>query len=201
MPFSAKISAIRKSYNLSYRNLADILNIQGGSINNWEKERAVPAFNNLKEIVFLFGVSSDWLLDLVEEPYNTDILSKIENELITSQIQIHSNGSKALTFKPDFFPEEYYNSELRSVNYSLPVRGNIVFLLNITKTYMEFLYYHQYANDEKTNFRYFQTMSDPSVFENFFDKNRLYTEKLLLLLNKKSAIPVYDIAQFYNFPN
>lgn len=62
MTFGEKLSKMRKEYNYTQEQLADILGVSRQSVSKWESEITYPETDKLIEIGKLFDCSMDYLL-------------------------------------------------------------------------------------------------------------------------------------------
>lgn len=60
--FSERLKELRKSKNLSQKELAEILNTTNSSICDWECGRNEPNLNTIRQIADFFEISCDYLL-------------------------------------------------------------------------------------------------------------------------------------------
>ena len=60
--FSERLKELRKSKNLSQKELAEIFNTTNSSICDWECGRTEPTLNTIRQIADYFDVSCDYLL-------------------------------------------------------------------------------------------------------------------------------------------
>lgn len=60
--FSERLKELRKSRNLSQKELAEIFNTTNSSICDWECGRTEPNLNTILQIADYFDVSCDYLL-------------------------------------------------------------------------------------------------------------------------------------------
>ena len=69
MTLGEKISKLRKEYNYTQEQLADILGVSRQSISKWESDIAYPETDKLIEVGKLFDCSMDYLLkeDVIEK--------------------------------------------------------------------------------------------------------------------------------------
>ena len=65
--FCERFKELRKTKNLSQKQLAEILRTTNSSICDWECGRSQPDFEALVRIAVYFGVSADYLLGLDDE--------------------------------------------------------------------------------------------------------------------------------------
>lgn len=86
MPFSAeRLKLARQRAGLSQGQLGQYLGVVTQQISKWEGNISTPAGDTIARLAQLLGVTTDWLLELVDEPtgrlYDTD-LSEDERQLI-----------------------------------------------------------------------------------------------------------------------
>lgn len=62
MTFGEKLSKMRKEYNYTQEQLADMLGVSRQSVSKWESDIAYPETDKLIEIGKLFDCSMDYLL-------------------------------------------------------------------------------------------------------------------------------------------
>ena len=92
MTLGEKLSKLRKEYNYTQEQLAEILGVSRQSISKWESDTAFPETEKLIELGKLFKCSMDYLLkeDITEkEGAQSSIFNESVKEL----------GKKALTDK------------------------------------------------------------------------------------------------------
>ncbi len=65
--FSERLKDLRKTKNLSQKQLAEIFETTNSSICDWECGRSQPDLEALARIAVYFGVSTDYLLGLEDE--------------------------------------------------------------------------------------------------------------------------------------
>jgi transcriptional regulator with XRE-family HTH domain len=63
--FSEKIKQLRKSYDLTQEEVADIFHVSPQSVSRWETGANYPDVEILPHIAIFFKVSVDELLDLI----------------------------------------------------------------------------------------------------------------------------------------
>ena len=198
--FPKNFKCARLAHQLSGKAISDILEMKGsGHVAMWETKKNIPSLELLNKIMILFAVSSDWLLGYTDEPYNEKVISSIEISIFAETIE--NNGVNIpLLRKVSWIPEEYWNAELRTKTYSLPVRANIIFLLHIYIAHRKYLLEDQFKREA----------SSPLVNKIMDKKNELqentttyqkkkkqldsYMKQLQdLLAAKESAKPIFDI--------
>ena len=67
MLIADKIKKLRKDNNMTQEDLADKLNVSRQTISKWETNVGVPDIDNIKAICNLFNISTDELLDYINE--------------------------------------------------------------------------------------------------------------------------------------
>ncbi|WP_317853810.1 helix-turn-helix transcriptional regulator [Chakrabartyella piscis] len=64
MMISDKIVFLREQHNMTQASLAKTLGITRSSVNAWEMGISVPSTQYIVELSTLFGISTDYLLDI-----------------------------------------------------------------------------------------------------------------------------------------
>jgi|GEM_PF-6840085 len=86
MPFSAdRLRQARLHRGLSQIGLAQALGVVAQQVLKWEKHVSVPAPETLARMAQLLGCTTDWLLELVDEPTGylySETLSDTERQFI-----------------------------------------------------------------------------------------------------------------------
>ena len=94
MTLGEKISKLRKEYNYTQEQLADILGVSRQSISKWESDIAYPETEKLIELGKIFECSMDYLLkdevaektgDSVSESYFTEKVTEISRKVLTDK--------------------------------------------------------------------------------------------------------------------
>ena len=94
MTLGEKISKLRKDYNYTQEQLADILGVSRQSISKWESDIAYPETEKLIELGKIFECSMDYLLkdevaektgDSVSESYFTEKVTEISKKVLTDK--------------------------------------------------------------------------------------------------------------------
>ena len=67
-----RLAFLRRRENLSQKELGDKLNISHYTISSYEKGRSEPSDELKARLARFFGVSADYLLGLVDQPYPYD---------------------------------------------------------------------------------------------------------------------------------
>ena len=97
MTLGEKISKLRKEYNYTQEQLADILGVSRQSISKWESDIAYPETDKLIELGKLFDCSMDYLLkeDVIEKngAQASGFTEKVEE--ISRKVMTDKNKGKA----------------------------------------------------------------------------------------------------------
>lgn len=139
--FSKRLALLRTTYQLPTVILAKILKLKSRtSINDFESQRTNPSVDVLLNISKLFGVSLDWLSGYSNTPYVAEVLLSYEEEFINEtglrhpDIRKHADINylyQVLVFSSTATSD--YLGANRDKHFSLPVRANILFSLNVIK--------------------------------------------------------------------
>ena len=99
MTLGEKLSKLRKEYNYTQEQLADVLGVSRQSISKWESDIAYPETEKLIELGKLFECSMDYLLkDDVTEKTDTSVSESTFNEKVTEiskKVMTDKNKGKA----------------------------------------------------------------------------------------------------------
>ena len=83
-----KIKMLRERHNLTQSDLAKKLGLTRSGVNAWEMGISVPSTQYIVELAALFGVSTDYLLDIEkEETINVSGLSEKEVGMIAELVE------------------------------------------------------------------------------------------------------------------
>ena len=97
MTLGEKLSKLRKEYNYTQEQLADILGVSRQSISKWESDIAYPETDKLIELGKLFDCSMDYLLkeDVIEKngAQASGFTEKVEE--ISRKVMTDKNKGKA----------------------------------------------------------------------------------------------------------
>ena len=97
MTLGEKLSKLRKEYNYTQEQLADILGVSRQSISKWESDIAYPETEKLIELGKLFECSMDFLLkeDVIEKNgvQTSGFTEKVEE--ISRKVMTEKNKGKA----------------------------------------------------------------------------------------------------------
>ena len=92
MTFGDKLSRLRKEYNYTQEQLADILGVSRQSISKWESDISYPETDKLIELGRLFDCSMDYLLKEevtersgVPSPSTEGVLAQIKSKVTSGQ--------------------------------------------------------------------------------------------------------------------
>ena len=94
MTLGEKLSKLRKEYNYTQEQLADVLGVSRQSISKWESDIAYPETEKLIELGNIFKCSMDYLLKdevaektgaSVSESYFTEKVTKISKKVLTDK--------------------------------------------------------------------------------------------------------------------
>ena len=98
MTLGEKLSKLRKEYNYTQEQLADILGVSRQSISKWESDIAYPETDKLIKMGKLFECSMDYLLN--EDITEKQGLQPAEKESIWDKLrlQIHERKSEKMIF-------------------------------------------------------------------------------------------------------
>lgn len=98
MTLGEKLSKLRKEYNYTQEQLADILGVSRQTVSKWESDIAYPETDKLIKIGKLFECSMDYLLN--EEITEKQRIIQKENQSIWNKIksQFHERKSKKMIF-------------------------------------------------------------------------------------------------------
>lgn len=125
--FVNNLKKLRYNHQLSAADLVYILLLKSrSSITNIESKRALPSLEILVNISNLFAVKIDWLFGRSLEPYDEDLISKLESQLMNTKITDNTE------FK-SIVPDTYSDIEKRNIYYTLAERANLIFLLQYLK--------------------------------------------------------------------
>ena len=98
MTLGEKLSKLRKEYNYTQEQLADILGVSRQSISKWESDIAYPETEKLVKMGKLFECSMDYLLN--EDVSEKQGLQPTEKESLWNKLklQIHERKSEKMIF-------------------------------------------------------------------------------------------------------
>ncbi len=85
MKFAEKLTALRKSKELTQEQLAEKLNVSRQSVSKWENGQVIPEAEKLIELSRAFDVTLDYLLmpsEIDELSVKTDILEQQQRQLL-----------------------------------------------------------------------------------------------------------------------
>jgi len=79
MKFNENLKYLRKQANLTQEQLAEKLNVSRQAVTKWESGEGLPDIENLKEIAYIFSVSTDSLIGDIECKRENKIKKKIND--------------------------------------------------------------------------------------------------------------------------
>ena len=92
MTFGDKLSRLRKEYNYTQEQLADILGVSRQSVSKWESDISYPETDKLIELGRLFDCSMDYLLKEevtersgVPSPSTEGVLAQMKSKVTSGQ--------------------------------------------------------------------------------------------------------------------
>ena len=140
--FSERFNELVRAHEMPVQLLTDILKFKSrSSVVDFAAGRTVPSLESLALIAETFCVSADWLIGASPDPHPAPVIEFLENNLFEETATKHPNISDhpdlvyfyaALTSGTVAF-DDYLDNSRRSIRFSLPVRANVVFFLNLTK--------------------------------------------------------------------
>ena len=113
MTLGQKLKEIRKKFNLSQEQLAEIMNVSRQAITKWENDNGLPDISNLTELSKVFNLTVDYLLD------NDNSLPSLsmKKELNKDKYKMNTKGYTQII--NDYYAEPWEVYELlRSKNHS-----------------------------------------------------------------------------------
>ena len=110
--FGDKIKALRKNHDVTLSDMAMLINLKSkGSLSTLENAKNPPSYETLINIADVFAVKVDWLIGRSSQPYDEEIIFKLENQIMNFRL------SADAVFK-DIVPDVYADAELRSKTVS-----------------------------------------------------------------------------------
>lgn len=114
--FSQRLKQLRKKSNMLQKDVANKLGITESAYGYYEQGRREPSNETLKQLANIFGVTTDYLLGITDDPKLTekderDIAKRLEQ--IRKEIE-HSDG---LAFDGEPLSEEAKESLIESMEY------------------------------------------------------------------------------------
>ncbi|MEG2937132.1 MAG: helix-turn-helix transcriptional regulator [Vagococcus sp.] len=77
MAFGDKLKKLRASKNMKQKELADLLFLKQSSVSDYENNKSIPSGDIIHKLTDIFGVSSDYLLD-IDSPNKSKLDKTIE---------------------------------------------------------------------------------------------------------------------------
>lgn len=148
--FSTKFRLLRELHGLSTVQAAEFFSFKSnGSVGMIETGKAGPTLVTLDDVVAFFGVSLDWLAGKSEVIYREEILDAIEKDLLADMgaddpslnyYQVSTYWIRSC--------DRYTN---RKQVFSLPVRANIIFCMQVLRKSSQ-IFYEQGTYAEEIDF-------------------------------------------------
>lgn len=159
----------RSTYDFSIGELSSTLELKTTSvIGNIETKKGLPSLQVLTKFAIHFGISFDWLFGLSDIVYTPESISTAEKFLVET---LTANKANVPSLELN---DKWLDPIMREQNYSLAVRGNIIFLAHWIISQNQPSAVIGVRGKKKCNQRY----------ENF---NKL--------INLHTKYPIYDIEQ------
>ena len=178
--FAKNFKQLRLTHSLSMSELALILNFKNKStIAQLETIKILPSFETLINIANVFAVKVDWLIGRSSQPYDEEIIFKLENQIMNFRLSADAE------FK-DIVPDVYADAELRSKIYTLEIRAALIFYLQYLKIV--------YAKTWLILLKHVDAGLLEGLVEHPFTKRRRYVEpyeKYMYLLSQIAALLFY----------
>lgn len=86
MTIGSRMKEIRKSQNKKQLDLANYLHISTNAISMWETDKRCPDAAILKSISIFYGVSSDYLLGLTDDPAGAAVWELPEEDKLAQEL-------------------------------------------------------------------------------------------------------------------
>jgi len=129
MEFGEKLTALRKSRELTQEQLAEELNVSRQSVSKWETGQAIPEAETLLELSRAFDVTLDYLLkpsQIDELSVKTEILEQQQQQMLARERRrtwilqriLYSIGIYLLFFAISFISNYYFEFWNKSVIFS-----------------------------------------------------------------------------------
>ena len=117
MTLGEKLSKLRKEYNYTQEQLADILGVSRQSISKWESDIAYPETDKLVKMGKLFECSMDYLLN--EDISEKQGIQPTEKESLWDKLKLqrHMQLIVEFLFIGKFIISPYRNKSRRSLVY------------------------------------------------------------------------------------
>ena len=110
MTLGEKLSKLRKEYNYTQEQLADILGVSRQSISKWESDIAYPETDKLVKMGKLFECSMDYLLNEDDDAF-AEYLEQRERQRTAPNTAI--NEKRTTDAKADYEQKKQQNAERR----------------------------------------------------------------------------------------
>ena len=124
---ASRIKLLEFQYQISFKNLADMMGISPNTLSKWQTGKRYPVTDNLVELADFFAVNLDWLTGRDTQKYSIHIIEKLEKALLSDAAKIRGDAPEMLLWNE--LPEEYKDLSSRRKFYpDLEVRANIIVL-------------------------------------------------------------------------
>lgn len=115
--FSQRLKQLRKKSNMLQKDVANKLGITESAYGYYEQGRREPSNETLKQLANIFGVTTDYLLGITDDPILTekdekDIAKRMEN------LKQDLSTSDGLSFHGEPLSEEAIESLLEAIEYA-----------------------------------------------------------------------------------
>ncbi len=80
--FGLKLKELRKSFSLTQKGLADIIDVSKTTICQWETSKQEPSITDIKKIAVYFDVSADELLGIETKKEKEQIRMQINKSFL-----------------------------------------------------------------------------------------------------------------------
>ena len=165
--FGDKIKALRKNHDVTLSDMAMLINLKSkGSLSTLENAKNPPSYETLINIADVFAVKVDWLIGRSSQPYDEEIIFKLENQIMNFRLSA--------------------DAELRSKIYTLEIRAALIFYLQYLKIV--------YAKTWLILLKHVDAGLLEGLVEHPFTKRRRYVEpyeKYMYLLSQIATLLFY----------
>lgn len=156
LSFSKKFKALREFYNLSYRDMAGLLNYKSsGNIAYFEKVPMTnkPSYQILISLAQIYGISIDWMIGLSDVPYTEATVKAAEIEQASRFVvnpEVINQNAKSLESIISFLKDSLFPNAIITQRLQLADRFILLFLVNYLAGYVERYYVnHEGWKDSK----------------------------------------------------
>lgn len=107
MTLVKKLKEIRKRFDLSQEQLAEIMNVSRQAITKWERNGGIPDISNLQELSKVFGITVDYLLNDENQLPALSMRKVLDKDKYKNKNKISSYSSILKEYFAEFY--EIYN--------------------------------------------------------------------------------------------